>query len=296
MKKVIARIYGGLGNQLFCYAAARRLALVNNAELVLDDVTGFVRDFHYRRQYVLDRFNIPARKATRAERLEPFERYRRGAMKWLSRKRSFAERRYVEQEGLAFDERLLTLGVRGIIYLDGYWQSEKYFKDVEEIIRNDLRITPPEDAVNQNIAKNICACNAVSLHVRWFDAPNDAATHNVSMDYYRRAIAFMDRTLEAPFYFIFSDHPEAARGKLPLPEGRVAFVSHNRGDKNAYADLWLMSMCKHFIVANSTFSWWGAWLGERDKTLVVCPKTKVGDDQATPWNFTGQIPSRWLAL
>src|SRR6267154_4898422 len=81
VKKVIARMRGGLGNQLFCYAAARRLALVNDAELVIDDVTGFARDRQYRRRYALDRFRIAARKATPAERLEPFERYRRGLMK-----------------------------------------------------------------------------------------------------------------------------------------------------------------------------------------------------------------------
>src|SRR5712691_2524903 len=104
---------GGLGNQLFCYAAARRLALANNAELVIDDVTGFARDRQYRRQYALDSCHIPVRKATPAERLEPFERYRRGVAKWLSRKKPFAERRYLEQEGLDFDERLLDVKVKG---------------------------------------------------------------------------------------------------------------------------------------------------------------------------------------
>ena len=94
MNKIIPRIFGGLGNQLFCYAAARRLALVNDAELVIDDVTGFARDREYRRQYMLDRFRIPVRKATPAERLEPFERYRRGLMKWLSRSKPFMERHY----------------------------------------------------------------------------------------------------------------------------------------------------------------------------------------------------------
>src|SRR6266853_438179 len=96
--RVIARIKGGLGNQLFCYAAARRLALVNNAELVIDDVTGFVRDRQYRRRYALDHFHISVRKATPAERLEPLERYRRGLMKWLSRRKPLEERCYVEQE------------------------------------------------------------------------------------------------------------------------------------------------------------------------------------------------------
>ena len=168
MNKVITRIKGGLGNQLFCYAAARRLALVNDAELVIDDVTGFSRDRQYRRQFVLDRFQIPTRKATPAERMEPFERHRRGLMKWLSRRQPFEERRYLEEERLDFDERLLALKVNGSLHLDGYWQSENYFKDVEQTIREDLQIIPPKDLMNQNMAEEIRNMRAVALHVRWW--------------------------------------------------------------------------------------------------------------------------------
>lgn len=146
-KKVIARIKGGLGNQLFCYAAARRLALVNNAELAIDDITGFARDRQYRRQCALDHFCIPVRKATPAERLEPIERLRRGVLKWLSRKKPFAERRYLEQEGLDFDERLLALKIKDMLFLDGLWQSEGYFKDVEKALREDLRIIAPHGCI-----------------------------------------------------------------------------------------------------------------------------------------------------
>ena len=116
-KKIITRIKGGLGNQLFCYAAARRLALVNNAELVIDDVTGFVRDYQYRRRYMLDHFCITARKAMPSERLEPFERYRRSVVKWLSRRKPFAERRYLEQERWDSDEWLLMLKAKDALYL-----------------------------------------------------------------------------------------------------------------------------------------------------------------------------------
>jgi hypothetical protein len=161
--KVITRIKGGLGNQLFCYAAARRLALVNNAELVIDDVTGFARDRGYRRRYILDPFSIPARKATPGERLEPFERYRRGVMKWLSRRKPFEERRYLEQEGRNFDERLLAFKVKGTLYLDGLWQSEGYFKDVKQTIREDLQIIPPTDMLNQRMAAEIRSGFACAL-------------------------------------------------------------------------------------------------------------------------------------
>ncbi|MCP5451746.1 MAG: alpha-1,2-fucosyltransferase [Gammaproteobacteria bacterium] len=296
MKKVIVRIKGGLGNQLFCYAAARRLALVNDAELVIDDVTGFIRDRTYARQYALDHFNIPCRKATPAERMEPFERYRRGMMKWLSRRKPFVERCYLEQEGRDFDSRLLYFKVNCTVYLDGLWQSEGYFKDVEQAIREDLQIIPPMDALNEHMAGEIRNSNAVALHVRWFDPPDTTTVHNCSGDYYQRAIALMERKIDSPCYFLFSDDLEVTRAKLTLPSERTTFVSQNQGDESAYADLWLMTQCKHFITANSTFSWWGAWLGENSEKIVVVPKPIVSKIGINSWGFSGQLPSSWIEI
>jgi len=295
MNKVITRIKGGLGNQLFCYAAARRLALANGAELVIDDITGFVRDLQYRRQYVLERFHIPVRKATPSERMEPFERYRRGAAKFIAHRRPFYLRKYVEQEGFDFDRRLLDFKINGTVYIDGYWQSENYFKDVEQTIRDDLQIIPPEDTLNQDMAKRIGQCNAVAVHVRWFDPiGNDAALNNVSASYYRRAVAEIERRVNNPHYFIFSDNPVSAMQILALPEACVTCMEHNRGDKNAYADLWLMSQCKHFIIANSTFSWWGAWLGGDREKVVVTPDPKINGRAA--WSVKGMVPNEWMRI
>ena len=294
MKKIIARIKGGLGNQLFCYAAARRLALVNNAELVIDDVTGFARDSEYRRSYGLDHFSIPVRKATSAERLEPFGRSRRALARWLSRKQPYANRRYLEQEGIDFDPRLLALQVGGAIYLDGLWQSEGYFKDVEQTIREELRIIPPEDALNQRIAEEIRHSNAVSLHVRWFDRPDRLAVYNLSTDYYQRAIGLIEQKVESPQYFVFSDDPQATRAKLDLPDEKVTFVSRNRDDENGFADLWLMTQCRHFITANSTFSWWGAWLGQATNKIVLTPERRI--DGKAAWGFKGLVPNEWLKV
>lgn len=289
-KKVIARIMGGLGNQLFCYAAARRLSLTNHAELILDDVTGFVRDHQYRRQYMLDNFQIPSRKATPAERLEPFERYRRGIAKILSRKKAFQRKSYIEQEGSGFDERLLGLKVMGTIYLDGLWQSPAYFTDVEEIIRKDLQVIPPIDRVNQCMARDIEMKNVVALHVRWFDTPDSNGTHNVSTEYYKRAISLMESKMDSPLYYLFSDDPDAAFEKLFLSEKRVISVTHNRGDENAFADLWLMQKCKHFIIPRSTFSWWGAWLCMHSNKRVIMPSfTPKG---APEWDSIGMIFDR----
>lgn len=184
MNRIIARVKGGLGNQLFCYAAARRLALVSNAELIIDDVTGFARNRQCRRRYILHRFSIPARRATPRERLEPLERYRRGVMKWISRGKPFADRRYLEQERLDFDSRLLALRIEGTVYLDGLWQSEGYFKDVDQTIREDLQVIPPTDALKLGMAERLHGNSAVALHVRWFDAAEDKTSpHNLPRIY-----------------------------------------------------------------------------------------------------------------
>jgi hypothetical protein len=292
--KIITHIKGGIGNQLFCYAAARRLALANNAEFVIDDVTGFVRDKQYFRRYALDHFLIPCRKATPSERLEPFERYRRGIMKWLSRRKPFSERRYFEQEKQEFDERLLTLKIKSTVYLDGYWQSEGYFNDVEQTIRDDLRIIPPADRLNLEMRDKICNTNAVAIHVRFFDVPLQKGANNALRDYYVKAVAKMETLVPDADYFMFSDHPATARAYIPLPDERVTLVAHNHGDENAYADLWLMTQCSHFIIANSTFSWWGAWLSTYNDKIIIAPRIKM--DGLGAWGFEGLVPETWLKI
>ncbi len=296
MAKVIVRIRAGLGNQMFCYAVARRLALVNEAELVLDHVTGFVRDFRYRRQYGLDKFNITARKATPAERMEPFERYRRGLAKLLARRRPFERRRYIEREGVDFDPRLLDLKVTGTIYLDSVWQSEGYFKDIEQTIRDDFRITPPTDAKNLGLAKQINNCEAVAVHMRWHDRPGSQNTpHNMDRDYFKRALAEADRKFRQPHYFLFSGEPEASKEIVEFVGRPVTYINHNRGQENGYADLWLMTQCKHFIIANSTFSWWGAWLAPYSHKTIIAPAT-VRYTGICFWGFKGLIPPEWIQL
>ena len=289
------RIKGGLGNQLFCYAAARRLALMNGAELVIDDASGFARDLRYKRRYSLDRFAINARKATAAERMEPFGRWRRGLAKAIARQCPFCRRRYLEQQQREFDPRLLAYKVRGTVYLDGLWQSEGYFKDVEQRIRQDLRIIPPADARNQAMAARIRTCSAVAVHVRWFDPPvGEDAEHNVSLGYYREAMVEIERHVPDPHYFLFSDDPISAERILAPSDIPVTCVNHNRGDESAFADLWLMTQCKHFIIANSTFSWWGAWLCDSLSKTIVAPAVRTRG--ITSWNFSGQLPNEWIRV
>lgn len=291
--QIIPRIFGGLGNQLFCYAAARRLALVHNAELIIDDVSGFARDHTHQRHFQLDHFSIPCRKATAAERLEPFARFRRYFKRRLNKRLPFEERGYIMQEGIDFDPRLLQVRLNGTVYLEGYWQSEGYFKDVEPTIRSDLRIRPPINKINLEMAARIHDCVAVAVHVRFFHMPNQGGINNAPGDYYARAVAQMETFAHGAHYFVFSDQPEAARARIPLPDARVTCVAHNQGDANAYADLWLMRQCQHFIIANSTFSWWGAWLAENANKIIIAPGFELREGVAW-WGFDGLIPHDWI--
>jgi len=294
MTKIIIRIIGGLGNQLFCYAAARRLALVNKADLLIDDVSGFVRDVEYHRHFQLNHFNIPCRKATPAERMEPFSRIRRYVKRVYNQRRRFEERTHIQQEGFNFDNRLLQFKPRGTLYLEGYWQSEDYFKDVEQTIRTDLKITPPIDATNKTMGSRIRNSLSVGVHVRFFEAPGEISMHNAPKDYYIRAVEQMETLVPGAHYFLFSDRPDDARARIPLPEERITCVSHNQGDANAYSDLWLMTLCQHFIIANSTFSWWGAWLGGGVDKIVISPDLYL--DSKTAWGFKGLLPKEWIRL
>jgi hypothetical protein len=295
--KIVSRIFGGIGNQLFCYAAARRLAIVCNAELVIDDVSGFAYDELYQRNYQLDNFSIPCSKATANERLEPFSRLRRYVKRAYNLRFPFTERTYIQETCLDFDLRLLKLQPRGTVYLDGYWQSEGYFKDVDNTIRQDLKIKFPVDEANSVMASLIRASLAVAVHVRFFDAPNNGGSNNLLDDYYASAVARMEALVPGAHYFVFSDRPEDARASISLPENRITFVTHNQGDTNAYADLWLMTLCKHFIIANSTFSWWGAWLAAEVGKQVIAPAITIkGKSQVTAWGFRGLIPKAWIKI
>ena len=295
MNKVIPRIFGGLGNQLFCYAAARRMAVINGAELVIDDTTGFQRDYIYKRIYQLNHFNIPCRKATPTERLEPFSRIQRRIKIFLNEPKNFLMRTYIKHNGMDFDPRILEIKPNGALYLEGHWQSEMYFKDIENIIRSDLVIRPPEDFINIRMSSLIRkSFSSVSVHVRFFDDPSDSSNSNAPKAYYSNAILRMESLAPNSHYFIFSDNPNAARKLIDLPDHRITLVMHNQGEENSYADLWLMSQCKHFIIANSTFSWWGAWLGGYKEKNIIAPKFILKG--LTSWGFDGLIPSDWIQI
>lgn len=299
---VVARLKGGLGNQLFIYAAARRLSLKNNVPLKLDIISGFQHDY-YQRNYRLNHFNIKGEVASRNQCFSGiFGRVRRQIIKKISQLYNFEHRQYIAEEFQEFDMRLLNLKVNGIIYLDGIWACEKYFKDIEEIIRDDFNILTAHDSENVNISKQIQSTNSVCIHVRRLyglpsrtDANSDPSNPALSVDYYKKGIEIIASKIAEPVFYCFGDFPQwfVENIKIDYP---IILMNHNKNGKD-YEDIWLMSLCKHFIVANSTFSWWGAWLCNHNDKIVVVPKENSCDNLPGMTIFNrNAMPSGWLII
>jgi hypothetical protein len=290
---VITNLIGGLGNQLFQYALGRALSLSNGAPLKFD-ISGF--ESYKLRRYSLSHFNVAGETATAGE----VERFRRAGSNRLARLGSRlgvlpGSLRFttVVERGFQFQPEVLR--ARGNVYLDGYWQSEKYFKQIEDIIRTDFTLRSDPDPAGAKVSAAIAESNSVSIHVRRGDYatnPEIKKIHGLcSPDYYRAAIDELTKTVTAPHFFVFSDDPDWCRENLRT-EHAVTFVSDNKSLKD-YEELWLMSLCKHHIIANSSFSWWGAWLGRHPGKMVFAPKTWFRTRER---DTSDLIPDAWYMI
>lgn len=262
-KAVIAIIKGGLGNQLFIYAAARAMALRSDRRLFLDTLRGYTND-SYGRNFRLDRFPIAADPMPEEWRIAPTLRHPRHKIirawnKCLFRKfRSYiAERHHLDASQLtALDP------VRDRVTLLGYWQDEAYFSDYSAKIREDLTLPTPSDSKNLDAGERFLGLESVSLHIR-------RARYNPRLQaaYYQEAIERIRERVTNPHFVVFGDDPEWARVKLDFRGCTKDVIGHNSNDE--LADLWLMGRCRHAIVANSSFSWWGAWLARPSPTRQI---------------------------
>jgi hypothetical protein len=269
-RKVIAKIVGGIGNQLFCYAAARRLALRNEAALCLD-LDFFRSDVHYGRSYRLDSFALPPHEILQSRRVLPakldlyaWRLKRRLAGAGLLPGRDWL----IESAPGIFEARLLDARVSRITELDGYWQDERYFSDIESVLRQDLTFRPEARSRLRDLEARIVSSNAVAVHSRRLYGAGSA----LNATYYRKAIEAIAERVPRPEFFCFGDDPAWLAEQWPrsLP----MTVVHDPDPAGEVGDLWLMSRCRHFIIANSTFSWWGAWLGTDPAKVVIAPQPK----------------------
>jgi hypothetical protein len=302
VKKIIVILRGGLGNQLFIYATARAIALRNDAELVLDTVSGFENDVLYKRTYALNDFNILARNASYLERKEPFGRIRRSMSRRLSRNRPITSKRFIQQVGVNFDPNLVNLRLQnGTTYFEGFGQSELYFEGFHDVIYNDLSMQGRKEFWDGKLINKIARNkSSVGIHYRWFDDSNGLS--NMPLDYYTKAINKILLNVKSPTFYVFSDDTTRTKEKFtPLLKGYDSnFVENYSSPENTAHDFWLMRHCNHFIIGNSTFAWWAAWLGEyrdRARTIVIAPALSIDPSMSsTAWGFYGLLPERWVKL
>lgn len=291
---IIVKLIGGLGNQLFQYAIGRSLAVKIGAELKLD-ISGF--ETYKLHAYSLGHFNIQEKIATASE-IAGLSRYaaRKGKIWWL-RNYFFADSKiYIkEKRNLEFQYDPTIMNAGASAYLDGYWQNEKYFKDIEGVLRQELSVKEALSGQDKIIAEMMAKVDSVSVHIRRGDYVTNAKTNAVhgacDISYYQKAAELIISRITTPHFFIFSDDHEWVKQNITFSHS-TTYVDHNNAARN-YQDLRLMSLCRHNIIANSSFSWWGAWLNPNPEKIVIAPKQWIND----PTRDTSDlIPKTWIKI
>lgn len=289
---IIVRLSGGLGNQLFQYAIGRRLAIQHKTSLLLED-SFYVKTPHgvTPRTYELDRYPIVARRTTNVERMSLWfysSRFIRFARRYVHLPGKFF---YIRENINQFNTEALNLPNN--VFLDGYWQSERYFFGVNDVLRAELQPKLPMSQEDIGVVQKIQSCKSVSLHIRRGDYIGLSSAYNhhglCGLDYYKQAVEYFANTIIDPVFFIFSDDLDWAKDNLHLNYPAI-FVGHN-SSHNAFQDLRLMSLTNHQIIANSSFSWWSAWLNPDREKIIIRPKKWLANEDNS-WT----CPRDWIAL
>lgn len=285
---ILIKIFAGLGNQFFQYALGRNLSLSTRAT-VKYDVSWFAGQT--KRKYELGPFNVKATIATDDE-VKRFQKYQRksGTLNLIRNLFAADNSLYIQERGLGFDPKVLQ--TKPPAYIDGYWQSERYFSSVADSIRNGLTLVRPPSGANADMLDTIRNSRAIALHVRRGDYVSDKSTNafhgTTTLEYYQRAIEKMKSIEPAGTIFVFSDDHKWVKENLRFGLPTV-FVDINSAE-NGHEDLRLMAACRHHVIANSSFSWWGAWLGTYPQQHVIAPKRWFNDAKIDTQDL---IPERW---
>jgi len=283
---IISKVIGGLGNQLFQYAAARCLAQVRKTEVKLD-LTGF-QDYQLR-NFDLNALNINVVIA-RNQEIDALKA--KGTLQRLqSYLTPYNRRKFYKQPYFHFDPHFYRLGSQ--VYLQGYFQSERYFQPIQPIIRQEFSFKEEIIKEVKTYGKYLTTQRSVAIHIRRGDYKNEEAlrVHGiVPISYYQQAIAFLEQNVSNPQYFIFSDDINWVKEKLPLENATIVSGHYS---KTHFEDLYLMSQCQHNIIANSSFSWWGAWLNTNPGKIVIAPKQWFNEG---PKDTQDLFPASWITL
>ncbi len=273
---IIIQLKGGLGNQMFQYALYKSLKK-RGKEVKIDEVTGFEND--KLRTPVLSGWGAEYEKASKKEivditdsRMDIFSRIRR---KLTGRK----THRIDEESGI-FDPRILEVEEA---YLVGYWQSEKYFPDSEVVaeLRETFEKRPQDimkDSASWSTLQQVECCESVSLHIRrtdYIDAEHVHIHHICTEKYYKDAIDKVRKEYPGAVFFIFTDDKEWCKSHFRGPKFFTVELSED--ENTDIAEMLLMSRCKHHIIANSSFSWWAAWLNDNPGKMVIAPEKWINN-------------------
>lgn len=284
----IVNIIGGLGNQMFQYAFAFALSQKNNQPIKLD-----ITDFKNckLRDYQLELFNIKAILATEKEVIDLkykkrniFIRTFRKPKRW-----GFADSYYPEPH-FHFDKKALS--IKNDTYFQGYWQSEQYFKKYRNELLKQFTLKAKIHTKTEQYRQKITQTESISLHIRRGDYVTNEKTnanHGVcGLDYYKNAIAKIKQTINKPHFFIFSDDLAWARDNLNFIDN-ITFITLEATTPD-HEEIALMSLCQHNIIANSSFSWWGAWLNQNPAKIVITPKKRSLANN----NADNLYPKSWI--
>ena len=288
MKQLTVYLNGGLGNQMFQYASGRAMALRNGADLVLDTWSGFVRDYQYRRHYELNALPIQARQATAGGRL-PIWLYRvenklHNPTFDTNQKRMYGQ--FLVENEFKFLPEISATSFSKKAWLIGYWQSPLYFEKYAATLRIELMPPAPTASKFLELGAAIRAADSVALGVRLYEESTDPAVHAregkiKSTADINQAIERLRAQRPSAKFFVFCTHRSQALLELKLPKNTV-FATHDDGYEGTIERLWLLSQCRHHIITNSSYYWWGAWLSQslhkHEKQLVFAADNFINED------------------
>ncbi|MEO6630787.1 MAG: alpha-1,2-fucosyltransferase [Mucilaginibacter sp.] len=291
---LVVKLQGGLGNQMFQYAFGLSASKKMNAQLSLD--LSFYNQNHglTPRTYALDIFGCQ-NKFAGSNVVDSY--FRPGLLQRLSNKAGLNKHTVYHEKAMRFDKGVFD--VSPPVYFEGFWQSEQYFNSIESEVRAAFSFKKPLNLQSQKIADELEQLpNAVSVHVRRGDYVTSAKTNELhgvcSVKYYQKAIALIKQRVSNPVFYFFSDDAEWVAQNLIATNDSTVLVQHNKGD-DSWQDMALMSKCSHYIIANSSFSWWGAWLNPSKEKIVTAPERWFKDGNAY---FTSEdiLPEAWIKL
>jgi hypothetical protein len=284
----VVKIIGGLGNQMFQYAFYKKINSIYRDCKV--DVTEF-ENYPLHNGYEIERiFAVSSPKATKQEK----NKLSNSGDSILQKVKRFLfgkKASEYHESSADFNEKVFQLNQP--TYFDGYWQSEKYFKGIEEDVRKDFTFKGELSDKNHMLANEMQQNQSISIHVRRGDyIGNDLYEGICDLNYYNQAIQYIRSKVESPTFYIFSNDISWCRENLELLDFATTYVDWNK-KTDSYLDMYLMSNCKYNIIANSSFSWWGAWLNNYENKIVVAPKKWVNNEQL---NSDDIVPQSWVRL